>query len=184
MAITVRVGDEWAAFEPQGTQGKLIADAPPVKPAKPKRPSQTKVAEEKYAFQCEAYRLPRVERGLMFARGIGRRWQFDFAFAEYMLAVEIEGLMVQRFNGRLLCTGRHTTPGGFEGDCEKYATAVLLGWTVVRFMTKQVPSKYAIDMTQRILMSRGWKGANHASESTAASPAAAPGSLLPKIDRG
>jgi hypothetical protein len=172
MGITVHVGDDWADFEPKGSKVDPLKLEPSQAAPTPKRKSQTKKAEDQYGFQCESFRLPPFERGLMFAKSIGRRWQFDYSFRDYMLAVEIEGLAVRRINGQFLCTGRHTTPAGFQEDCEKYATAVLLGWTVVRFMTKQVPSKYAIEMTQRILMARGWQGANHADESSAARTAA------------
>jgi hypothetical protein len=162
MSATAFVGDDWAEFakgEPEVPPLKLTAP-------KPKRPSQGKRREQDFADQCRSYLLPTVIRKHLFAKSIGRRWEFDFAFPEYHLAVEIEGLAVRKIGGVFVCTGRHTTPKGFEGDCEKYATAVLLGWTVVRFMTKQAapgrngaPS-YAIQMTQRILYSRGWKGAN------------------------
>lgn len=50
-----------------------------------------------------------------------RRWRFDFAFPEARVAVEIEG------------RGRHQTFAGFRADTEKYNTALLLGWRVLRF---------------------------------------------------
>ncbi len=54
----------------------------------------------------------------------GRRWRLDFAWPEFLIALEIEG---GTFN-----TGRHTRPVGFEKDCEKYNAAAMLGWTVFR----------------------------------------------------
>lgn len=59
-----------------------------------------------------------------------RRWRFDFALAEYKLAVEVEGGTYAR--------GRHTRGGGYAEDCIKYAEAVCLGWRVLRFTTDQV----------------------------------------------
>lgn len=53
-----------------------------------------------------------------------RLWRFDFAWPSMALAVEIEG---GAFIG-----GRHTRGAGFRGDAEKYATALLLGWRVLR----------------------------------------------------
>jgi very-short-patch-repair endonuclease len=50
-----------------------------------------------------------------------RRWRFDFAWPEQRLAVEIEG------------RGRHQTFMGFAQDAEKYNTALLLGWRVLRY---------------------------------------------------
>ena len=54
-----------------------------------------------------------------------RRWRFDYAWPEKYLAVEIEG--------GTWVGGRHTRGVGYEKDCEKYNTAVSLGWRVLRF---------------------------------------------------
>ena len=50
-----------------------------------------------------------------------RKWAFDFAFPDQLVAVEIEG------------RGRHQTVTGFRGDCDKYNKAASLGWSVYRF---------------------------------------------------
>lgn len=53
-----------------------------------------------------------------------RRWRFDFAHPSTHVAVEIEGgIWIQ---------GRHLRARGYEADCEKYSTAALHGWLVVR----------------------------------------------------
>lgn len=72
-----------------------------------------------------------------------RRWRFDFAWPELMVAVEIEGGTWGK--------SRHTTGTGFEKDCEKYNNATLLGWSVFRFTGDQVKNAAAIDMTRRAL---------------------------------
>lgn len=54
-----------------------------------------------------------------------RKWRFDYAFLGPKLAVEIEG------------QGRHQTYVGFRGDCEKYNSAVLHGWRVLRFVAAE-----------------------------------------------
>lgn len=59
-----------------------------------------------------------------------RKWRFDIAWPEHMLALEIEGGLHNR--------GRHTRPVGYEKDCEKYNNAVLLGWRVLRVTSRQV----------------------------------------------
>ena len=41
--------------------------------------------------------------------------------------------------------GRHCRVVGFEKDCEKYNAAVVLGWRVLRFTTRQVKSALAIN---------------------------------------
>lgn len=53
-----------------------------------------------------------------------RRWRFDFAFPEALVALEIEGAVWTR--------GRHTRGAGFLGDVEKYNAAAGLGWRLVR----------------------------------------------------
>ena len=53
-----------------------------------------------------------------------RRWRFDFAWPTPKVAVEIEG--------GVWMTGRHQRARGYLNDCEKYETALMLGWTVYR----------------------------------------------------
>jgi very-short-patch-repair endonuclease len=119
--------------------------------------SRGKSAEDDFAFQCEQSRLPKPIRQHAFAKQkLGRRWLFDFAFSAHWLAVEIEGLVVRRIGGELVVTGRHASIKGFKDDAEKYAYAALLGWTVLRFEQSQVRSRFAIEMTMRVLSARGW----------------------------
>ncbi len=53
-----------------------------------------------------------------------RKWRFDSAWPEKMVAVE--------FEGGIWTNGRHTRGKGYENDCEKYNNALLLGWRVFR----------------------------------------------------
>jgi very-short-patch-repair endonuclease len=142
-----------AELNAQGQATLFAATGVEVKRAT-KKPAQSK--EELFAFQCRAMKLPPVLRNYQFAQSMGRRWRFDFAFITHNVAVEIEGLTVRRIGGELVCTGRHASIEGFKGDCTKYASAALLGWTVLRFEQSQVKAGLAIDMTQRLLFARGW----------------------------
>lgn len=72
-----------------------------------------------------------------------RRWRFDFAWPDRMVAVECEG---GTYTG-----GRHTTGVGFEKDAEKYDEAALRGWTVLRFTQRQITSGVAIELVERAL---------------------------------
>ena len=65
-----------------------------------------------------------------------RRFRFDFAWPEHMIAVEIEGGTYTQ--------GRHVTGTGFAKDCEKYNLATLNGWRVYRFTTQMVKDGTAI----------------------------------------
>ena len=58
-----------------------------------------------------------------------RKWRFDYAIPDLMIAIEIEGgSWVQ---------GRHTRGKGYQGDMEKYNTAQLMGWKVLRYTPEQ-----------------------------------------------
>ena len=70
-----------------------------------------------------------------------RKFRFDFAWQDKMLAVEVEGGV----------NGRHQRISGFSGDCFKYSEAAVLGWRVIRATTAQVISGQAIDWVLRAL---------------------------------
>lgn len=110
--------------------------------------------EELFAFHCRSFKLPAFHRNHRFALSIGREWRLDFAWPEWMLAVEIEGLVVRRIGGMLITTGRHVSAEGFREDCVKYASAAILGWTVLRFEQSMVTKGEAIALTQQWIHAR------------------------------
>lgn len=59
-----------------------------------------------------------------------RRWRSDYAHPDSRVLIEIEGGTWVR--------GRHVRPKGFIADCEKYATAALMGWTVFRLPSEMI----------------------------------------------
>ena len=146
----------------------------------PKAPRGSKPdPNELFAAQCRQFRLPTVQREFYFAKSIGRRWRFDFAFLDFHLAVEVEGIVVRSLwaaelaggtpreaAGRItnvlkverlvVAMGGHATITGLREDCEKYNTAAMLGWTVLRFEQAAIKPQHAINMTQRVLAARGW----------------------------
>lgn len=65
-----------------------------------------------------------------------RKWRFDFAFPERMIAVEIEGAT--------WVNGRHNRGAGMEEDMVKYNEAARLGWKLFRFSTGMVKKGKAI----------------------------------------
>lgn len=96
--------------------------------------------EETFAFQVRAMKFSDPVREYKFHPK--RKWRLDFAWPEEKLAVEIEGAV---WTG-----GRHTTGVGFTTDCEKYAEAMCLGWTILRVTGSQVHSGQAIDWLLRV----------------------------------
>ena len=69
-----------------------------------------------------------------------RRWAFDYAHPESMVAIELEGgiwippKVIYRKGKKPIIRGggRHNSPQGFIKDCEKYNTAATMGWTIFR----------------------------------------------------
>jgi very-short-patch-repair endonuclease len=95
--------------------------------------------EAKMLQALKAYGLTRgMEREHRFFESRG--WRFDFAWPEHQLALEVEGGTWR--------ISRHTSGEGFEEDCEKYATAVIAGWRVLRVTSRQVSNGQAINWVQ------------------------------------
>ena len=72
-----------------------------------------------------------------------RRWRFDFAYPDRMVAIEVEGGIWSR--------GRHTRGKGFEEDCRKYNEAACLGWRVIRVTGGMLDSGEALPYVIRAL---------------------------------
>ena len=71
-----------------------------------------------------------------------RKWRFDFAIESLKIAIEYEGIMSEK--------SRHTTISGMSRDCEKYNTAQLLGWKVLRFTALNYKNLASILMEYQI----------------------------------
>jgi len=59
-----------------------------------------------------------------------RRWRFDYAIPSYKIACEIEGGCWIR--------GRHSRGAGMIADMEKYNTATILGWRILRYTPQDI----------------------------------------------
>jgi hypothetical protein len=75
-----------------------------------------------------------------------RKWRFDLAWPELLVAFEREGGTWQR--------GRHTRPAGYANDCEKYNAAGILGWIVIRATADMIQSGLALDQLTEALAVR------------------------------
>lgn len=69
-----------------------------------------------------------------------RLWRFDYAFPEHKVALEVEGGV---WSG-----GRHTSPKGFLRDMEKYNTATLMGWRVLRTTPDELYLRKTLNMLE------------------------------------
>jgi hypothetical protein len=96
-------------------------------------------AEKKFMYQTQVIELPEPDTEVLFSND--RKWRFDFAWTELMLAVEIEG---GTWSG-----GRHIRPKGFQDDCVKYNEATLMGWRVFRYPTTLINNGFAIKQVEK-----------------------------------
>lgn len=74
-----------------------------------------------------------------------RRWRFDFAFVEEKIALEVEGGI---WKGSV---GGHTSGTGYTKDCEKYNTATVMGWRVLRVVNSQIENGQMINWVRDLL---------------------------------
>jgi len=98
--------------------------------------------------QCKQLGLPAPELEHRFHPT--RKWRFDLAWPDQMLAMEIDG--------GVYAEGRHTRGKGFEGDAEKLNEALILGWRVLRVTTGQVKSEKAIGWLERAVIEAPYPG--------------------------
>ena len=97
--------------------------------------------EETLLWQIKVLDLPLPIREYRFCKG--RRWQADFAWPAMKLLVEVEGGIYRN--------GRHVRPVGFAKDCDKYNTATLMGYRVLRFTPAMVKDGRAVNMIEGVL---------------------------------
>jgi len=103
--------------------------------------------EAKFYHLCAALGIPRGTPEFRFAPP--RRWRFDTAYPDKMVAVELEG-------GTWLGNkGRHTNPLGFAKDAIKYNAAVALGWRVFRFTADMLDDPGNLDGLKETLDKSG-----------------------------
>ena len=72
-----------------------------------------------------------------------RRWRFDYAWPDIMLALEVEGLTRDG--------GRHQRIAGYTKDTEKYNEALCLGWKVIRVTPGQIKNAEVFGWIERML---------------------------------
>lgn len=70
-----------------------------------------------------------------------RRWRFDFAIPELLIAVEVEG--------GVWTYGRHNRAEGFLRDMQKYNSAAAFGWRILRCQPDGLLAEEFIDLVGR-----------------------------------
>jgi len=97
--------------------------------------------------------LPEPELEYHWARDEGRRFRFDFAWPNRLLAVEVDGgkFMIRRSRkqrGRMVVVGAHNR----REDLERQNLAARLGWTVLRYTPDMVAKGEAIRELKAMLL--------------------------------
>ncbi len=72
-----------------------------------------------------------------------RKWRFDFLHEQSQVVLEVEGGV---YSG-----GRHTRGSGFVKDIEKYNTATLMGYRVLRCVPNDVCMQETVDMMKEAI---------------------------------
>ena len=87
--------------------------------------------------------MPEPVTEWQFAKAIGRKWRFDLAYPDRMLAIEVDG--------GVWTSGRHTRGSGFVKDLEKFNQAAIDGWKVLRYAGVHIDSGWAVAEIERVL---------------------------------
>ena len=117
---------------------------------------------QEFTRQIRNYRLPDPVLEHFFAKDVGRLHRFDFCWPEFLVAVECDGFKVESVrlhDGRMqrVITTGHGTPSQLQADAFKRNMAQMLGWTVLVYHENAIQTGKAIAMTQRVLITKGWK---------------------------
>lgn len=72
-----------------------------------------------------------------------RRWRWDWADPDALLAIEVDGM------GRAGGFGRHQRPAGMSSDREKDVEGQILGWRVAHVTTRQIANGSAYPLLER-----------------------------------
>lgn len=97
--------------------------------------------EDTLVFQLQALSAPEPVREYRFDKV--RRWRFDLAWPDRMLAVEVQGGVWSQ--------GKHGRGSGVAKDYEKLNTAQIMGWKVLQFETSSVNSGEAAELIMKAL---------------------------------
>jgi very-short-patch-repair endonuclease len=102
------------------------------------------------------------ELGLLFEREFKfhpcRDWRADFLIAPPLPLGSLPwqpSRILLEVEGSVWTQGRHTRGSGFLADMEKYNTATMLGYRVLRFSTEQVERGEAKEFLRKFLTQRG-----------------------------
>ena len=109
-------------------RARIVRKAKTAKPTKVRVPRAPSALEETLALQLRAAGITDYVREYKFCPD--RRWRADFALVSRRILLECEG--------GIYSNGGHVRGKGYEANLEKYNTAALLGWTVLRYSASMI----------------------------------------------
>lgn len=74
---------------------------------------------------------------------VNRKWRFDLAWPGNRVAMEVEG--------GIWTGGRHSRGKGIKADMEKYNTATLMGWRILRCVPAELCIRETVEMIRTAL---------------------------------
>ena len=107
------------------------------------QPSGAKVVSEGESLLATQLKALRIEFEREFKFHPKRKWSADFYIVGKKILVEVEG--------GIWSGGRHTRGKGYIGDMDKYNSATMMGYQVIRFSTEQVKSGLAIKQIEKMV---------------------------------
>lgn len=72
-----------------------------------------------------------------------RKFRFDFAIPDLLIAIEIEG--------GIWTGGRHTRGAGYRKDMEKYNLATVEGWRILRFTPQDICMNESLSLVKKLI---------------------------------
>lgn len=122
---------------------KLYAPKSKTKRKSKCQPSSAKVVSEGEATLSLQLKALKIEFEQEFKFHPKHKWRADFHIIGKKILVEVEG--------GIWSGGRHTRGKGYIGDMEKYNSATMMGYQVIRFSTEQVKSGLAIKQIEKMV---------------------------------
>ena len=122
---------------------------------KSKKPPVKKVQHDPFVQICCLSSIGKPIKEFAFAKGLGRKWRFDYLFrGKY--ALEVEGGIFGVGKPCPACGRKqnagHTSAEGITRDIEKYNTATFLGYEVYRVLPEDLKNGKAIALIARAIL--------------------------------
>ena len=92
---------------------------------------------------CVGKGLPVPVTELCFAKSMGRKFRFDYAWPDKKVALECDG--------GIWTQGRHTRGAGWLKDMEKFDAAAILGWRVIKRAPQNLNSSGTFSVLEQLL---------------------------------